>query len=57
MHNKSNYHFKIKERRRKAASMLAQSITETEIAEKLNVDHSTISRDVKAQRIIAATCF
>jgi predicted transcriptional regulator len=28
--------------------MLAQSMTETEIAEKLNVDQSTISRDVKA---------
>jgi predicted transcriptional regulator len=28
--------------------MSAQSMTETEIAEKLNVDQSTISRDVKA---------
>lgn len=28
--------------------MLAQSITETEIANKLNVDQSTISRDIKA---------
>lgn len=28
--------------------MLAQSMTETEIAEQLNVDQSTISRDVKA---------
>jgi IS30 family transposase len=28
--------------------MLAQSMTETEIAEKLNVDQSTISRDIKA---------
>jgi DNA-binding transcriptional ArsR family regulator len=40
--------FKIEERRRKVASMLAQSMTETEIAEELNVDQSTISRDVKA---------
>src|SRR5215211_6430058 len=40
--------FKIEERRRKVASMLAQSMTETEIAEQLNVDQSTISRDVKA---------
>src|SRR5215210_4903005 len=47
MHN-NNYPFKIEERRRKVASMLAQSITETEIAEKLNVDQSTISRDIKA---------
>ena len=28
--------------------MLAQSMTESEIAEKLNVDQSTISRDVRA---------
>jgi IS30 family transposase len=39
--------FKIEERRREVASMLAQSITEIEIAEKLAVDQSTISRDVK----------
>ncbi len=42
-----NNHFKIEERRRKVASMLAQSMTETEIAEQVNVDQSTISRDVK----------
>ena len=50
MHN-LNYHahnFKIEERRRKVASLLAQSMTETEIAHKLNVDQSIISRDVKA---------
>jgi IS30 family transposase len=46
MHNNNN--FKIEERRRKVASMLAQSMTETEIAEQLDVDQSTISRDVKA---------
>ena len=46
MHNNNN--FKIEERRRKVASMLAQSMTETEIAEQLNMDQSTISRDVKA---------
>jgi IS30 family transposase len=40
--------FKIEERRRKVASFLAQSMTETEIAQELNVDQSTISRDVKA---------
>jgi IS30 family transposase len=49
MHN--NYNFKIEERRRKVASMLAQSMTETEteteIAQQLNVDQSTISGDVK----------
>jgi IS30 family transposase len=40
--------FKIEERRRQVTSLLAQSITETEIAQKLNVDQSTISRDIKA---------
>jgi IS30 family transposase len=49
MHNNS-YNFKIEERRRKVASMLAQSMTETKIAEQLQVDQSTISRDVKALR-------
>jgi DNA-binding NarL/FixJ family response regulator len=49
MHNNNNnYHFKIEERRRKVASMLAQSMTETEIAEQLQVDQSTISRDIRA---------
>ena len=43
-----NNKFKIEERRRQVASLLAQSITETEIAQKLNVDQSTISRDIKA---------
>jgi IS30 family transposase len=40
--------FKIEERRRQVASLLAQSITESEIAKKLNVDQSTISRDIRA---------
>jgi IS30 family transposase len=40
--------FKIEERRRQVASLLAQSMTETEIGQKLNVDQSTISRDIKA---------
>ena len=40
--------FKIEEWRRKVASLLAQSMTESEIAQELNVDQSTISRDVKA---------
>src|SRR5687767_4560001 len=40
--------FKIEVRRRQVASLLAQSMTETEIARKLNVDQSTISRDIKA---------
>ena len=45
MHNNN---FKNEERRRIVASMPAQSMTEIEIAEKLNVDQSTISRDIKA---------
>jgi DNA-binding NarL/FixJ family response regulator len=52
MHNNNNT-FKIEERRRKVASMLAQSITETEIAQQLDVNQSTISGDVKALKEIS----
>jgi IS30 family transposase len=45
--NNTKNRFKIEERRRQVASLLAQSITESEIAKKLNVDQSTISRDIK----------
>ena len=45
--NQSMHTFKIEERRRQVASMLAQLMTETEIAEQLNVDQSTVSRDVR----------
>jgi IS30 family transposase len=38
---------KIEDRRRKVASLLAQSMTETEIAQEIGVDQSTISRDIK----------
>ena len=38
---------KIEERRREVATLLAQSMTETEIAHELMVDQSTISRDIK----------
>jgi DNA-binding transcriptional ArsR family regulator len=47
MHNNNFDKFKIEERRRKVAYMLAQSMTEIEIAEQLNVNQSTISRDIK----------
>jgi uncharacterized protein YerC len=40
--------YEIEERRRKVATLLAQSMNETEIALELNVNQSTISRDVKA---------
>jgi hypothetical protein len=39
--------YKIEDRRRRVASLLAQSMNETEIANKLRVDQSTISRDIK----------
>ena len=45
--NCSPHNFKIEERRRKVASLLAQSMTESEIAQALKVDQSTISRDIK----------
>jgi DNA-binding transcriptional ArsR family regulator len=45
--NMSRHKFKIEERRRKVASLIAQSMTEEEIAQQLNVNQSTISRDIK----------
>ena len=39
--------FHLEERRRQISSLLAQSMTEQEIADKLEVDRSTISRDIK----------
>ena len=44
MHTKK---FQLEERRRQVASLLAQSMNEQEIADKLGVDRSTISRDIK----------
>ena len=46
--NRLVHTFKIEERRKKIATLLAQSMTESEIAEELKVDQSTISRDIKA---------
>jgi IS30 family transposase len=34
-------------RRKQVSALLAQAVTEEEIAQKLNVDQSTISRDIK----------
>jgi IS30 family transposase len=45
--NLAAHNFKIEERRRKVSSLLAESMIESEIAQILNVDQSTISRDVK----------
>ena len=39
--------YKIEDRQRRVASLLLQSMTELEIAEQLNVNQSTISRDIK----------
>jgi hypothetical protein len=39
--------FRIEERRRKVASLIAQSFTEEQIALQLKVNQSTISRDIK----------
>jgi uncharacterized protein YerC len=46
--NCSLHNFKVEERRRRVTSLLAQSMTESEIAQELGVDQSTISRDLKA---------
>jgi len=45
--------FHLEERRRQVASLLAQSMTEQEIADKLGVDRSTISRDIKALKLLS----
>lgn len=45
--------YEIEERRRKVATLLAQSMTETEIAQELKVDQSTISRDIKALKALS----
>jgi IS30 family transposase len=50
MHNNNRYIFKIEERRRKVSSLVPQSRNESEIAQELNVDQSTINRDVKASK-------
>ena len=44
----NNSKFAIEERQRQVAMMLARSMTEVEIAAKLNVSQPTISSDVKA---------
>jgi hypothetical protein len=39
--------YQLEERRKQVTSMLAQSMTELEIADKLGIDQSTVSRDIK----------
>ena len=45
--------FHLEERRRQVASLLAQSMNEQEIADKLGVDRSTISRDIKVLKLLS----
>jgi hypothetical protein len=47
--------FLIEERRREVSRLLCQSITETEIAKRLQVNQSTISRDIKALKEMSNT--
>jgi transposase len=42
--------YQLEERRKQVASMLAQPMTELEIADKLGIDQSTVSRDVRVLR-------
>lgn len=43
----------IEERRRQVVTMIAQGMTEVEIAAKLGVDNTTISKDIKALKLIS----
>ena len=45
--------FLIEERRRQVTIMIAQGMTEIEIGQRLSVDNSTISKDVKALKLIS----
>jgi DNA-binding NarL/FixJ family response regulator len=55
--NLAVHKYKIEVRRKRVASMLAQSMTETEIADKLKVDQSTISKRYQsAETVVTAVC-
>ena len=45
--------YQIEERRRQVSIMIAQGMSEVSIAEKLGVDNTTISKDVKALKLIS----
>jgi hypothetical protein len=51
--NLTVHNFRIEERRRKVVCLLAQSMTESEIAQELQVDQSTISRDIKVLKTLS----
>lgn len=50
---KSAKQYQIEDRRRQVAIMFAQGISEVEIAAKLGVDNTTISKDIKALKLIS----
>ncbi len=52
-HKKAARQYQIEERRRQVAIMVTQSYTEVEIATKLGVDNTTISKDIKALKLIS----
>ena len=50
---KSAKQYQIEDRRRQVAIMVAQGISEVEITAKLGVDNTTISKDIKALKLIS----
>jgi IS30 family transposase len=52
-HRKTARQFQIEERRRQVAIMVTQSYSEVEIAAKLGVDNSTISKDIRALKLVS----
>ena len=50
---KSAQQYLADERRRQVAILVTQSYTEVEIAAKLGVDNTTISKDIKALKLIS----
>ena len=50
---KSAKQYQIEDRRRQVAIMVAQGMSEVEIAAKLGVDNTTISKDIKALKLIS----
>jgi IS30 family transposase len=45
--------YEIEERRRQVVTMIVHGMSEVEIASKLDVDNTTISKDVKALKLIS----
>ena len=49
--------YQIEERRRQVMILLAQGMTEIEIGKKLGVDNSTVSKDIKALKLILSAIY